>query len=272
MNSLRALSSRASRCCISLKVLASWPTSSLPSSGIGVEKSPSATFSAAASSRRSRFACARAASQPAASASRQRDHPGDQDLAPDQRDVVVHLAERRRQHRHPARPSAAEQRNRRLARALAGDLLDAGTDVGRWPPPPRRPGSSGRIAVRSSSESPTTNSGCGPAGPERTPSSVTRASVRWATLRTRRRSSLCDAPRRIAPRQPAALVGARLLEPLQLLGGQARAQLRHDVEVDEADRRRGDHEERAPRGDCGRCQVPLSVRHYRGSDSRRRAP
>ena len=62
MNSLRALSSTASRFCISLNVIASWPTSSLESTGIGVEKSPSATFSAASSSRRRRRACAPATS------------------------------------------------------------------------------------------------------------------------------------------------------------------------------------------------------------------
>ena len=68
MNSLRALSSVASRFCISLKVSASWPTSSVESTGIFVVKSPSATFSAACSRRRSRRAWARATSQPAASA------------------------------------------------------------------------------------------------------------------------------------------------------------------------------------------------------------
>ena len=93
MNSLRALSSTARRFCISLKVIASWPTSSAESTGIGFEKSPSATFSAAASSRRRRRAM-RARDQPARRQRReQRDPPGDQDLAADQRDVVLDVGE-----------------------------------------------------------------------------------------------------------------------------------------------------------------------------------
>ena len=128
MNSLRALSSRASRCCISLKVRASWPTSSVPSSGIGVEKSPSATFSAAASSRRRRCACARAASQPAASASEQGDPAGDQDLAPDQRHVVVDVGERRREDA-TQRGLPFRRRHRRLAAPLPADSSIAGAGL-----------------------------------------------------------------------------------------------------------------------------------------------
>ena len=61
MNCLRALSRSASRRCISLKVSASCPSSSPESTGIGVAKSPSATFWAASSSLLSRRESARAA-------------------------------------------------------------------------------------------------------------------------------------------------------------------------------------------------------------------
>jgi hypothetical protein len=43
--------------------------------------------------------------------------------------------------------------------------------------------------------------------------------------------------------QPIALGGRHLLQPLELLRGQVRAQLRDDVQIDEPDRRRRDHEE-----------------------------
>ena len=47
---------------------------------------------------------------------RQRDRARDQDLALDQRDVVLDLVERLREHDHPRRPPARGQRRRRLAR------------------------------------------------------------------------------------------------------------------------------------------------------------
>ena len=54
---------------MSLKATASWPSSSSESTGIGREKSPAATCSAAFSSRLTRCASARAISQPASTAS-----------------------------------------------------------------------------------------------------------------------------------------------------------------------------------------------------------
>ena len=54
MNCLRALSSSASRRCISLKVRASWPSWPLESTGMRTAKSPSATARAASSMRLTR--------------------------------------------------------------------------------------------------------------------------------------------------------------------------------------------------------------------------
>ena len=56
MNSLRAISTRASWRCISLKARPSWPSSSSESIGIGVERWPAATSAAARSSRLTRRA------------------------------------------------------------------------------------------------------------------------------------------------------------------------------------------------------------------------
>ena len=228
MNSLRAWSSRASRWRISSRVLASWPTSSVPSSGIGVEKSPSATFSAAASSRRSRLACARAATQPAASAAARAIDPAiriwrliSATSASTSSSGVDRTATQRAL--PPASSGTAASPVRSPARNSTSEptrpLATAATAAGE----------SGRIAVRPNSESPSTSFGCGPPGPERTPSRVTRASVRRATPRTRRRSSdLGRSALQCIASRPLS-VGAHLLQPLQLLGGQARAKLRHHV-------------------------------------------
>ena len=118
---LAGLSSRARRFCISLKVRASWPTSSVESirdrgrevalgdllGGRLQPAQPPRVRPSGEPARRQRR--------------RQGDRAGDQDLAPDQRHVVVHVVERRREHRDPARPPADEQRDRGLAQALAVD-------------------------------------------------------------------------------------------------------------------------------------------------------
>ena len=139
MNSLRAWSSRASRCCISLRVAASWPTSSVPSSGIGVEKSPSATFCAAASSRPSRFACARAASQPAASAAARAIAPAIRicrliraTVSSTSSSGVDRTATQRGLPRAGAAPRSRPCAGRRSRRRRS--------PPGRWLPPRRRPG------------------------------------------------------------------------------------------------------------------------------------
>ena len=164
---------------------ASWPTSSFPSSGIGVEKSPSATFS------RGRLEPAeplrvRPGGDPAR---RQRGRaarsPGDQDLAPDQGDVVVNVGERGREDRHPARPPPADSGT---AASPVRSPAICSTAEARWPldAAAAAAGELGRSAVRSSSESPTTNPAAGRRARSGPPSRVTRASVRWATSRTRR--------------------------------------------------------------------------------------
>jgi hypothetical protein len=202
-----------------------------------VEKSPSATFCAAASSRRSRFACAPAASQPAASAAASAIIP------------AIRILRRINATLSSTSPSGvdstATQRglprtSNGTASPCAGRPARRRNRLNRWPP--RRGAEIGEIAVRPSSESPTANPGAGRwlrAHPEQRHARVGPlgdAAHQAPNLAFRR-----PAPHRIG--EPAALVGAHLLEPLQLLGGQARAELGHHVEIDEPDRRRGDHEE-----------------------------
>ena len=223
MNSLRALSRRARRCCISLSVIASWPTSSVESTGIGVEKSPSAT--------------ARRPSRAGAAAAR---GPG------------------RRRTRPPAPPTRAIAPAIRIWRLISATLSStsaSGSDEDDAPsaarPPaesasavsPRRappirstalaaaPVCSGRgrrrVAGRErgalDAESATTKSGRGPAGPSR---DAEHGDPRVGALRRgadQAASSACERPvlDHRGERRPGS--AASLLEPAQLLGGQARA-------------------------------------------------
>ena len=112
MNSFRELSSRARRRCMSLKLRASWPSSSEESTGIGWSKWPSATASAASRIRRSRRETAPDAQKRDQRGGDQCDQPGDQDLAAHQSDVVVHLGELGREHLHPAGLVAEPDRDR----------------------------------------------------------------------------------------------------------------------------------------------------------------
>ena len=151
-------------------------------------------------------------------------------------------------------------------RALAGDLLDGRADAAAG-----RRGGGGRVVgqrsrSRSSSESATTNAGCGPVGPSgpRAASRARRSAGRRRARSAAARRSESPAPHRAA--EPARSASAPdLLEPPQLLGGQARAKLRDDVEVDEPDRRRGDHEEqqREPVADA------VQVQRYRSLSRKR---
>ena len=117
MNSLRAPSSRPSRSRISFSVVASWPTSSLESTGIGVEKSPSRhplgrrlEPAQAPRVRAGGEEARRPAPPPEAIA------PGDQDLALDQGDVVVDVGERVGEDDHPARLAGRRERRARSRR------------------------------------------------------------------------------------------------------------------------------------------------------------
>ena len=84
--------------CISLKATASWPSSSVESTGIGCSKSPAATCSAASSRRLTRWARARATRYPPIRASSSAIAAGDQDLVADGGDVVDDVGDRGRVH------------------------------------------------------------------------------------------------------------------------------------------------------------------------------
>ena len=214
----------------------------------------------------------------------QRDRPGDQDLAADQRDVVVDVGERRSEKTATQRGLAVvEQRHARSRRcrspptrstALAGAAADQ-----------RRRGR--RVAGR---ERGALELGVGdherrlgPGAPGRTPSSVTAGAAALVDVADQRRAARAsEAPSRIAAAEPAALRRRRPARAGSSFSAvRLRAKLRDDVEVDEADRRRGDREEQERRAGCGRCRVssrPVrrSLRPRRapsrGSGSRRRAP
>ena len=74
---------------------ASWPSSSSLSAGKTAEKSPAATRSAPCSSAFTRRAIVRETTKPPPSASSSAERAGDQDLAADQRDVALHVDQRR---------------------------------------------------------------------------------------------------------------------------------------------------------------------------------
>ena len=184
----------------------------------------------------------------------QRDRAGDQDLPPDQGDVVLHLLERGREDGDPACRAPGRKRDRghrrgahrpRRSTALAtppavGDRLDgAGRRSPRAPArrgSPRSPSAATRPASRREQGHPRAGAALDPA--------------------RKRRGSLAGARRAARRGQAVALGDGRPLEPAQLLGGQARAQLRDDVEVDEPDRRRGDREEEQQPG-AGALTAPL---------------
>ena len=181
----------------------------------------------------------------------QRDRPRDEDLAPDQGDVVVDVVEAGRKDRDPARLALVEQRHRGLAEALAADRLDRARE---------RPGDGGRRSGRVVGEDRRAlelrvgddEGGLGSGGPvahaeHRHPR--TRALVDPAHDRAQRRLGDPGVHRLPAAAGPASLATAS--RPAQLLGGEARVELRDDVEVDEPDRRGGDRRRRERRAGCG---------------------
>ena len=132
MNCLRALSSSARRRCMSLKVRASWPSSSEESTGIGA-KSPRATLWAAAIEAAEAPRDRPRGPEPGQQREGQRDRAGDHDLALDQRHVVGHLAERLREDRDPDRVLGG-QRDRDLGAARARDHARSRRGSGRRSP------------------------------------------------------------------------------------------------------------------------------------------
>jgi hypothetical protein len=173
---------------------------------------------------------------------RDRDRPRDQDLAADQVDVVVDVLERRREHRNPADPAILRQRDRRLADALTADPLDARGH------PPRARRRRGRQVARQDRRALQLRVGddevrlrpalAGPHAEDRHP----RVRLLREPAHEPAQLALVDA----ALHRAAEALGARQrdgLQAAQLFGGEARVELRDDVEVDEPDRRRRDREE-----------------------------
>ena len=244
MNSLRASSRRASRSRISSSVAASWPTSSSESTGIGVEKSPCATFSAAASSRRRRPEWARAARKPATIAAASAISAGDQDLARDQADVVVDVVESGcGDDRDPADLVVERDRRRGLAEPLAADALDRGRVVAAL-----ERGGRGRVARL---ERRPLDLGVGDderrLGPRIALAHAQHGEPRAARALGEPQDDLLELLLREAladhvGERRRRLVG-RVAQSAEPLGAEARGELRHDVEVDEADRGRRDDRE-----------------------------
>ena len=107
MNSLRALSSRASRRCISLKV-----AGELADLVAALDRDRRREVALGDLLRRRLEPAQALRVRPGREPARrqrgeQRDHAGDQDLAPDQRDVVVDVGERRSRARRPSAAASA---------------------------------------------------------------------------------------------------------------------------------------------------------------------
>ncbi len=118
MNSLRALSTRASCSCISLNVRVSWPSSSSESSGSGSMKLPAATCLAArlepAHAARNRARHEVAAHQ----GDQERDAARDKHARADQRTGVLNIAEVTRVDGDPAGALLARRRSGTAAWAV----------------------------------------------------------------------------------------------------------------------------------------------------------
>ena len=250
MNSLRAESRRASRCCISLKACASWPSSSSESIGIGSEKLPAATSRAPRSRRFTRRASALAAKYPIAVASSSASSPAIRIWRWINDDVLLHLVERLREDDHPGRPALVEQRPCHLGELAAALGARRGLCPARSARPrarssstaPRRVGAAGvgdhvgrRLLRRRAGDARCSSRGM--------PSSVTRVPVSSPMARVIRSSSRGGHLARDRALERARVRRRVAFERVGLLLRQGRLELRHDVEVEDEDRAGRDAEE-----------------------------
>ena len=242
MNFLRVSSSCPSWRCISLKAIASWPSSSLESTAIGWSKSPAATFSAAQLEPLDPLAQRPGHEVAAHQREQNRDPARDEDLVAHDGDAADDVRDRVGVDDHRADPSLVADRVGGLGDGAVAGHLDPGLALAGASPPWSPPGTTSGVVAASLLESATGES-CGPVGRRVTSSSVTRSPEASPAPSIRRRTSgegTAAADRLDDPTRVPARAGGELRA---LLVQQAGLEPGRDVQIQRRDRHQRDREE-----------------------------